>query len=245
MTAVQWTPPRWGLALLSLFVTLAPLDGFAAKAHARPKAVAAKKSHAKAKHGKSVKISAARKHAHVKKTSAAARHVARAVPLPSDPLKLPLKASVAYVIDQESDRVLLGKNDDDVRPIASLTKLMTGFVVTEAKLPMDEHITITSEDVDRLKHSSSRLQVGTELTRGEALHLALMSSENRAAHALARTYPGGVPAFVSAMNNKARELGMAQTRYVDPTGLSSGNQASARDLAVMAEAAYAKPLMRL
>src|SRR6185295_12160247 len=97
------------------------------------------------------------------------------------------KASVAYVIDQDSDQVLLGKNDDDVRPIASLTKLMTGLVVAEAQLPLGERITITGADVDRLKFSSSRLQVGTQLNRREALHLALMSSENRAAHALGRT----------------------------------------------------------
>lgn len=234
---------RWWPALLALFVFLAPLEGFAAKAHAKPKAVATKQKVTKAKRGKTVKISKAGKRRATKKVASTTRRVAFAR-LPADPLKLPLKASVAYVIDQESDKVLLGKNDDDVRPIASLTKLMTGLIVSEAQLPMDERITITGEDVDRLKHSSSRLQVGTVLTRREALHLALMSSENRAAHALARTYPGGVPAFVSAMNNKARQLGMAQTRYVDPTGLSSGNQSSARDLAVLADAAYQKPLLR-
>ncbi|MEJ8838543.1 D-alanyl-D-alanine carboxypeptidase family protein [Ramlibacter sp. AN1133] len=257
---------RWWLALLAFFIALAPLESFAAKPHPRAKAVAVKAKHgakaravkarpgakavaAKARHGakasraKSVKIAVAAKPRRARKVAAAPRPVVVQV-LPADPAMLPLKARVAYVIDTESDEVLLGKNDDDVRPIASLTKLMTGLVVSEARLPLDEKITIASDDVDRIKHSSSRLQVGTVLTRREALHLALMSSENRAAHALGRTYPGGLPAFVSAMNNKARQLGMLQTRYVDPTGLSSGNQSSARDLAVLAEAAYTHPLMR-
>jgi D-alanyl-D-alanine endopeptidase (penicillin-binding protein 7) len=131
-----------------------------------------------------------------------------------------------------------------VLPIASLTKMMTGLVVAEAQLPLEEEITIRREDVDTLKGSSSRLRVGTTLSRGEALHLALMSSENRAAHALARTYPGGVSAFVSAMNNQARQLGMLQTRYVDPTGLSPGNQSSARDLATLAAAAGSHAVLR-
>ena len=145
---------------------------------------------------------------------------------------------------QDTGKVVLQKNASAVMPIASLTKLMTGLVISEAKLPMDEKIRISSADVDRLKFSSSHLPVGTELTRRQALHLALMASENRAAHALARTYPGGEPAFVSAMNNKARLLGMEDTRYVEPTGLSSGNHSSARDLAVLAATAYKRPLLR-
>lgn len=155
-----------------------------------------------------------------------------------------LKASVAYVVDQDTGEVLLRKNDNDVRPIASLTKLMSGMVLAEARLPLGQEIVITEDDVDRLKGSSSRLQVGTRLTRGEALHIALMSSENRATHALARTYPGGVSAFVEAMNIKARQLGMSHTRYVEPTGLSSRNQSSARDLALLTVAAYHQPLLR-
>jgi serine-type D-Ala-D-Ala endopeptidase (penicillin-binding protein 7) len=245
---------RWWVALLALFLFLAPLDGFAARGGAKGKPAATKvKSAGKAKKARAATVAkkqkaravAAKKSRTVKvaKARAAARRVA-AAPLPEDPLKLPLRSSVAYVIDQESDEVLFGKNDDDVRPIASLTKLMTALVVSDAKLPLDERITITSDDVDRLKYSSSRLKVGTTLTRRQALHLALMSSENRASHALARTYPGGVSAFVSAMNNKALQLGMRQTRYVDPTGLSSRNQSSARDLAVLADAAYEQPLLR-
>jgi D-alanyl-D-alanine endopeptidase (penicillin-binding protein 7) len=144
---------------------------------------------------------------------------------------LDLKSSVALVIDQDTREVLVRKNDSAVLPIASLTKLMTGLIVSEAKLPMEEAVTITQDDVDTEKGSSSRLRVGTTLTRGELMHLALMSSENRAAHALGRTYPGGLSAFVEAMNQRAQLLGMNDTRYVEPTGLSSRNQSSAQDLA--------------
>jgi serine-type D-Ala-D-Ala endopeptidase (penicillin-binding protein 7) len=145
--------------------------------------------------------------------------------------ELDLKSSVALVIDQETSEVLLRKNDSAILPIASITKLMTGLVISEAKLPMDEMLTITQDDVDTEKGSSSRLRVGTSLSRGELMHLALMASENRAAHALGRTYPGGLTAFVEAMNQRAQLLGMADTKYVEPTGLSSRNQSSAQDLA--------------
>jgi D-alanyl-D-alanine endopeptidase (penicillin-binding protein 7) len=158
--------------------------------------------------------------------------------------QLDLKSSVALVIDQDTREVLFRKNDSAVLPIASLTKLMTGMIVSEAKLPMDEMITITQDDVDTEKGSSSRLRVGTTLTRGELMHLSLMSSENRAAHALGRTYPGGLSAFVEAMNAKARLLGMGDTRYVEPTGLSSRNQSSAKDLAQLVNAAYNDPMLR-
>ena len=158
--------------------------------------------------------------------------------------QLDLKSSVALVIDQETREVLFSKNDSAVLPIASLTKLMTGLVVSEAKLPMDEMITITQDDVDTEKGSHSRLKVGTMLTRGELLHLALMSSENRAAHALGRTYPGGLDGFVSLMNAKAKMLGMKDTRYVEPTGLSSSNQSSAHDLATLVNTAYSDSVLR-
>jgi D-alanyl-D-alanine endopeptidase (penicillin-binding protein 7) len=158
--------------------------------------------------------------------------------------ELALKSSVAYVMDQDTQEVLLRKNDTAVLPIASITKLMTGLLISEAKLPMDEMITITQEDVDTEKHSSSRLRVGTTLSRGELLHLALMSSENRAAHALGRTYPGGMDKFVALMNAKAQMLGMKDTRYVEPTGLSSQNQSSAHDLATLVNTAYEDPLLR-
>jgi D-alanyl-D-alanine endopeptidase (penicillin-binding protein 7) len=151
---------------------------------------------------------------------------------------LDLKSSVAYVIDQDTHEVLISKNDQAVLPIASITKLMTGLLISEAKLPMDESITITQDDVDTEKGSSSRLRVGATLTRGELLHLALMASENRAAHALGRTYPGGMSVFVNLMNSKAQQLGMRDTRYVEPTGLSSQNQSSAKDLATLVGNAY-------
>ena len=164
--------------------------------------------------------------------------------LRATPDPLSLKSSVALVVDQDTGEVLFSKNPQAVLPIASITKLMTALVVTEAELPLDEVLTVTQDDVDVEKHSPSRLRVGTRLSRGEMMHLALMSSENRAAHALGRGYPGGLPAFIKAMNSKAQELGMTGTRYVDPTGLSSGNQSNARDLAVLVEAAYQYDLIR-
>jgi len=242
----------WGAALLTLTLALAPMETVVAREKpARTQAAKAKAAKAKAAKPKKVATKAkSRKLAQAKKrTVATAKKVVLArkpapPPLPASPDKLPLEASVAYVIDQQTNEVLFSRNDDEVRPIASLTKLMTGMIVSDAGLPLDEELTITSDDVDTLKHSSSRLKVGTELTRRQALHLALMSSENRAAHALARTYPGGVSAFVSAMNNKARQLGMDQTQYVDPSGLSSRNCSSARDLAILGAAAYQRPLLR-
>ena len=160
----------------------------------------------------------------------------------SDPLDL--KSSVALVMDQDTREVLISKNDGAVLPIASLTKLMTGLVITEARLPMNEMIVISQDDVDTEKGSRSRLKVGAELSRGELMHLALMSSENRAAHALGRTYPGGLATFVQLMNAKAQALGMKDTRYVEPTGLSSKNQSSAKDLATLVAAAYTEPQLR-
>jgi D-alanyl-D-alanine endopeptidase (penicillin-binding protein 7) len=140
--------------------------------------------------------------------------------------------------------VLFRKNDNAVLPIASLTKLMTGLVISEAQLPMSEMIAITQADVDTEKGSSSRLAVGTVLSRGDLLHLSLMSSENRAAHALGRSFPGGLDNFVKRMNVRAQALGMSDTRYVEPTGLSSRNQSSANDLAVLVAAAYKEPVLR-
>jgi D-alanyl-D-alanine endopeptidase (penicillin-binding protein 7) len=157
---------------------------------------------------------------------------------------LNLKSSVALVVDQDTNEVLFSKNDQAVLPIASLTKLMTGLVISEANLSMDEKIYVTQADVDTEKGSGSRLSVGTELSRGELLHLALMSSENRAAHALGRTYPGGMQLFIQRMNTKAQMLGMKDTRYVEPTGLSSQNQSSARDLVKLVDETSRQPLLR-
>lgn len=158
--------------------------------------------------------------------------------------RLRVNSRVALVLDQDTQEVLFGKNEASVLPIASLTKLMTALVVVDANLSMTQTITITSEDVDRLKNSGSRLPVGTRMTRGEALHLALMSSENRAAHALGRTFPGGMEQFVRRMNQKARELGMRQTRFVEPTGLSPSNESTARDLATLVAEASRRPTIR-
>jgi len=169
--------------------------------------------------------------------------LAKSVGVESD--KLPaLRSQVALVMDSDTDQILLSKNSDAITPIASITKLMTAMVVLDAQQSLDDTLRVTTDDVDTEKGSSSRLQVGTELTRGEMLHLALMSSENRAANALGRNYPGGLDAFVRAMNAKAKLLGMSQTRYVEPTGLSSRNQSSAHDLSLLVGAASEYPLIR-
>ena len=163
--------------------------------------------------------------------------------LTRDPLDL--ASSVALVLDQNNSEVLFEKNANVALPIASITKLMTGLIVVEAKQDMEEILTVTDDDVDHEKFTSSRLRVGSQMTRANLLHIALMSSENRAAAALGRNYPGGVAGFVAAMNAKAQELGMHDTHYVDSSGLSSRNVASARDLAKLAMVAYHQPLLRL
>lgn len=154
-----------------------------------------------------------------------------------------LRSRVAYVQDLESSDVLFSKNENVVRPIASISKLMTALVVVDANLPLDEMIEISDDDVDRVRHAPSRLTVGTRLTRADMLHLALMSSENRAAHALGRTYPGGPSAFARAMNMKAQALGMYNTHFVEPTGLSSENVSSPHDLVRLMRAASQRPLI--
>lgn len=159
-----------------------------------------------------------------------------------DPLEL--KSNVAYVVDQDSSKVLFEKNSDVSLPIASITKLMTSLVVVEAHQDMDEQIEVTNDDIDKEKNTSSRLKIGAKLSRSDMLHIALMSSENRAASALGRNYPGGLPAFVTAMNTKAKQLGMSDTHYVDSSGLSSQNRASARDLVKLVNAAYQHPVIR-
>jgi D-alanyl-D-alanine endopeptidase (penicillin-binding protein 7) len=155
-----------------------------------------------------------------------------------------LKSASALVLDQSTGQALLEKQAGAVVPIASLTKLMTAMVLLDAHLDPQEIITITNDDKDQLRHSRSRLPVGTRLPREQALLLALLASENRAAHALGRTFPGGLPAFVQAMNAKAKELGLSGARFEDPTGLSSANVASAWDLARILEAAYRYPEIR-
>ncbi len=174
----------------------------------------------------------------------AAPTLGEAMGLRSTPDALALRSSVALVMDQNTGEVLFQKNSSAVLPIASITKLMTALVVTDAHQPMDELLEVTEEDRDYERNTGSRLRFGTMLTREDLLLLALMSSENRAASALGRNYPGGRPAFVAAMNRKARELGMNDTHYVDSNGLSSSNVSSAQDLAKIVMAAYKVPLIR-
>lgn len=152
-----------------------------------------------------------------------------------------VRSNVVFVQDLSSNAVLYSRNDEGARPIASITKLMTALIVTDANQNMAEMIEVTQADVDQVKHSRSRLAVGARLTRADMLHIALMSSENRAANALARNYPGGIHAFVAAMNAKAKQLGMVQTRFVEPTGLSSDNVSSPRDLVKLLQASASRP----
>jgi D-alanyl-D-alanine endopeptidase (penicillin-binding protein 7) len=160
----------------------------------------------------------------------------------STPLRL--ASAKAIVINQLTGETLYAKNTNVPTPIASVTKLMTAMVMLDAHLPLDEVVSIGDEDVDYLKGTSSRLRVGTMLTRGEMLQLALMASENRAASALGRHYPGGKPAFIQAMNQKAQLLGMQSSRFVDSTGLDSSNVSTAEDLVKMVNAAYHYPEIR-
>ena len=155
-----------------------------------------------------------------------------------------LRSAVALVQDAASGETLIAKNQGAVLPIASITKLMTAMVILDAGVSLEQRVAISDEDYDLLKGTRSRLRPGTVLTRDELLLLALMSSENRAAFSLARTFPGGTEVFVAAMNDKARVLGMADTRFVDPTGLSSANVSTAQDLARMVRAAHEYPLIR-
>lgn len=155
-----------------------------------------------------------------------------------------LHSAVALVQDASSGETLFAKNHGAVLPIASITKLMTAIVILDAGLNLKQRVAISDEDYDFVKGTRSRLRPGTVLTRDELLLLALMSSENRAAASLGRTYPGGTAPFVAAMNAKARALGMNDTRFVDPTGLSSSNVSSAQDLARLVAAAHEFPLIR-
>jgi D-alanyl-D-alanine endopeptidase (penicillin-binding protein 7) len=158
--------------------------------------------------------------------------------------KLDVRSSSVIVLDAVDSSVLYAKQAQSPLPIASITKLMTALVVLDAGQPMDEMIELTTADRRLERSSASRLAIGSKISRGDLLHLALMSSENRAAHAVARAYPGGLPACIKAMNAKARALGMKTARFTDPTGLSSGNVSSASDLAKLVAAAAADPTIR-
>lgn len=253
------------MTLLGVFALthLAPADVYAAaQQKASKRATVAKESPARAakaeKVAKAAKVVAVRPTKPIKFSRAEARHAKRAqvahaasAPRASaaapdvDNDGNPLLHSAAFMIaDQATGSVLLEKNSDAVLPIASITKLMTAMVVLDARLSLSEALVIANEDVDTLRNSSSHVPVGTELTREDMLRLALMSSENRAASALGRNYPGGLPAFVAAMNRKAASLGLRDTRFSDSTGLNSANVSSARDLVRMVSAASRYPLIR-
>ena len=154
-----------------------------------------------------------------------------------------LQSEIAYVQDIKTGTSIYQKNSNQVRPIASITKLMTALVVLESQQDLTEILEITNADIDRLKNTTSRLSVGSKLSRAELLHLALMSSENRAANALGRYYPGGLSAFVRAMNDRARSLGMRQSLFVEPTGLSSSNVSTPQDLVLLLQATAQQPLI--
>jgi len=161
-----------------------------------------------------------------------------------NPTQVFLRSNAVLVYDAANGAVVLERNGEAVVPIASITKLMTAMVVLDRGLDLDQRVVISEDDLDTLKGTRSRLRTGSVMLRGELLLLALMASENRAAHALGRAYPGGTDAFVAAMNAKARALGMGDSRFVDPTGLSAANVASARDLVKLVEAAHAYPVIR-
>ena len=205
----------------------------AATAHAAPRA----------KHGATVRRTVTTRTT-IRVTEVPSQSVGYASGLHATEDPLFLRSAAVLVLDQDTKEVLYSKNPEAVLPIASLSKLMTALVISEAHQPLDEVLTITSDDIDTEKGTHSRLTPGTQLPRGVMLHLALMSSENRAANALGRNYPGGLAAFIPAMNAKAKELGMNDTHYVEPTGLSSQNKSSARDLAVLVNVAHQVPLLR-
>ncbi len=253
------------VALLAATATVAPADAFAATAKSQQ--AAKKKATASSSAKKSVKSASAtadapraksvRKRAtlaaNVRSHHGAVRRVAfqprqpsvgQAFGLHDTPDALALRSSVAYVIDQNTGEPLFDKNSHAVVPIASITKLMTAMVVLDSKLPLTDQIEVTDEDRDYEKGTGSRLSVGSVLSREDMLHIALMASENRAAASMSRYYPGGRPAFVAAMNAKAKALGMTDTHFENSTGLSSQNVSSARDLVKMVNAAYQYPTIR-
>ncbi|KVN92802.1 D-alanyl-D-alanine carboxypeptidase [Burkholderia ubonensis] len=250
------------VALLAATATMTPADAFAAtaKTHqaAKKKATAssAKKSVKSASADDAPRAKSARKratlaanvrhHGAVRRVAFQPRQpsVGQAFGLHDTPDALALRSSVAYVVDQNSGEPLFDKNSHAVVPIASITKLMTAMVVLDSKLPLTDLIEVTDEDRDYEKGTGSRLSVGSVLSREDMLHIALMASENRAAASMSRYYPGGRPAFVAAMNAKAKALGMADTHFENSTGLSSQNVSSARDLVKMVNAAYQYPLIR-
>ena len=235
----------WLFALAVFFAVCASVNAPAIAANkdkqpAKASAKAATKTSAKAsKKPKTVRVTVTRS---TEPVVPARPSLATALGLRGQHDELNLKSSVAMVVNQDTKEVYFEKNPSVSLPIASITKLMTAMVVLDSKLPLDETIVINADDVHIYR--TSRLAGGTVLTREEALLLALMSSENRAAYTLGRNYPGGIPAFVDAMNRKAKELGMNHSHFADPTGLMSENVATAEDLTRMLSAAYQYKMIR-
>ncbi|WP_269533439.1 serine hydrolase [Chitinimonas sp. BJYL2] len=235
--------------VVSLSLSLLPLDAEAASASSQ-KRTSVKSGKARvvkvsSKSRKQVRKPVKRVKLSYKRQKAGYKRVMAYQPQLANPINgLALYSSSALVVNAVSGERIFEKNSQVVAPIASITKLMTSIVVLDMHLPLHEPITITEDDVDTLKNSSSRLMVGTTLTRGEMLHLALMASENRAAHALARTAPGGLDAFIARMNRTAISLGMQRSHFVDPTGLNSANVSTAEDLIRLVQSAHHYPEIR-
>jgi len=229
------------LAALAV-IALAPDSALAQSSKSRvTSAVTAKTAKTKATTGKTAKTTATRSRAAVAAPARPSEGQMAGLHRTDDPLDL--KSSVALVVNQDTNEVLFQKNPHAVLPIASITKLMTALITVDAGLDLDDTLEVERSDrtIDRVR---SWLNPGVKLTRGQALHLALMSSENHAAHLLGRTYPGGVEAAVQAMNAKAQLLGMHDTNFADPTGLSAENRSSPRDLVKLVNAAYQYPVLR-
>ncbi|MGZ8155898.1 MAG: D-alanyl-D-alanine endopeptidase [Burkholderiales bacterium] len=232
---------RLVIAVLALWL----LQGMAWAASSKPPSGAQKQKQAYSKTSAVKKAKARPKALHKVHAKRARTHPVRMVQNVDDDGAEPLlKSTAAFVLDPSDGRALYAKNIKALQPIASITKVMTAMVVLDAKLDLQEQVTISEDDVDALKHTRSRLPVGSVLTRDDLLRLALMASENRAAAALSRAYPGGTAAFVQAMNHKAAALGMERTRFVDGTGLSSENVSTAEELAKMVTAAYRYPVIQ-
>jgi len=219
-----------------------------AKSEARKRTIAARREEARpgGKHRRVSYTMDGRHHPAMRRVAFEPRQPAggAAFGLHESPGALMLRSSVAYVVDQNTLEPLFDKNSRAVVPIASISKLMTAMVVLDSKAPLDQRIEVTDEDRDFDKNTGSRLSVGSVLSREDMLHIALMASENRAAAALSRYYPGGRPAFIAAMNAKAKQLGMTDTHFENSTGLTPHNVSTARDLVKMVNAAYQYPLIR-
>lgn len=241
----MWRKLRWALIVSVAFgIGLLPAFGVGAAEKGKTASPSTRQASSGAAKKKTVAARQLSKQAGVPKKKVAPAARAGSATRPRGEQLLAVMSGSALVVEQGGGGALYQKNAAVVVPIASITKLMTAMVVLDAIPDLQARITISDDDVDYLRGSRSRLNVGAFMTRETALLLALMSSENRAAHALGRHYPGGMPAFLAAMNAKAQSLGMQDTHFEDPTGLTSRNVSTAHDLAKMVSAAYSYPLIR-